>query len=1204
MPETIPILTLKQMRLVGFKSFADEVVFDFAGGMTVIVGPNGCGKTNVVDALKWSLGEQSAKSLRGGQIGDVIFSGTRSRPSQNMAEVMLLFDNSQRFFALDEPEISISRRLFRNGQSEYLINGEKTRLKDVQELLMDTGIGTSNYSLIEQGRVDWLVHARPLERRVVLEEAAGVSKFKSRRDEALRKLDATARNLERVDDIIAEVKSRKNSLMRQATKAERYKRERERYLDLQRRWNWHEYHKLRGEIDTVGLKGQEARGRSETIGTEVSRRESFISEKATRATELEGEIRRETAQHAEVNRRHQDLDKEKAVLLADLRACTETRDRSTGTVGHFRERLKELDLEREALRAKAEELEREREKVTTEMSSEKNRMEELARTIESSRAELQKEQDRLLDGLSEETGLRNLVEAAERQVLRLTVELDRQQSNREELAAEWTSLTRKIETLERSLEDVGSRREKAAQEVHVAAEALTESERRLAECEQALRVKSEAIHAEESRRAVLQDTIESLEGYGAGVKAVVLAGREGQLPQGDILGVLAELLEVPAGLEPAVEAALDEELQCLVVQDMDAAERAIEWLAREDAGRASFLPLLEIGQLLEDGRDQEPPPRPVPQGALAWLGDRIGGPKDLLPLIRFLCLDIALVQNRPEQPYHPRQGIAYVSLKGSKWSVRGKCAGGATRDPSAGFIQRRGQLDRVTESLAVLRSEMSGLEMDRAQWASSREERTLRLSDCRSALHDLEVEKARGEKELEQWKVQWERLGRELKLRDEEMEASHKEREEERDKAQKAGERLHARIQENQEIRQGMDRLRQRLHGEEEESRRAEGRLGEMRVAWTRLDELLKGNLQGAERVGFAEAECHGRIEEAEKEIERTGQETTRLGERIQVLDVELENLARRRTEGQARIRQLEEERALEMNLAREAEERLKQERVLLKGVLEQLHAFEITLSENRMKIEGIVQKLREDLGVEDPPDQYPKTSSLGSQPLHEEIEQLKKSIDSMGPVNLLAIEEYEELQQRFEFLTSQRQDLTASRVSLEELIQRIDERTRSLLEETWSRLQRAFSESYRTLFMGGEARLVMVGSEDILEAGIGIEAQPPGKHLQSITLLSGGEKAMTAIAFLFSLLTVKSCPLCVLDEVDAPLDEENTVRFLKLLRSFMSSSQFLVISHNRLTMEAGDALYGVTMKEEGVTATVSVRLKGAALQVDGKEED
>jgi len=1199
MNEAHPMLMLKQMRLVGFKSFADEVVFDFTGGMTVIVGPNGCGKTNLVDAVKWSLGEQSAKSLRGGQIGDVIFSGTRSRPAQNMAEVSLLFDNNQRYFARDEAEISISRRLFRNGQSEYLINGEKTRLKDVQELLMDTGIGTSNYSLIEQGRVDWLINSRPLERRIVLEEAAGVSKFKSRRDEALRKLEATSRNLERVDDIIAEVKSRKNSLKRQATKAERFQREKDRYLELQRRWHFHEYHELRGEMDTVGLKEREARQRVEKIGTEISRRESLVAEKNTSATELERLLREQASKNTEVQRRHQDLDKEKAVLLADLRTCTESRGRSKETIQRLETRLEELDKEKEALLAKAKELEQEKENTLSEMKEQKTQVDELVRAIDSSRGELQAEQDKLLDGLAEETRLRNAVEDSERQVLRLSAELDRQISLREERAAEFSSLSQKIETVRRSLEEIRERKERVEGQVEEAAEALTESERKLAECEQALRMKSEAIHAEESRGAVLKDTIESLEGYGAGVKSVIQSSQEGKLPQGDVLGVLGELLDVEDGLERAVEAALEEELQCVVVKDLAAADRAVERLTSNDAGRASFLPLREISELQERVSEEGFPPD-LPQGAVCWLTERVGGPDELRPMIQFLLKRFVLVEEGPLVPYHPKEGIGYVSLSGSKWSPSGRRTGGAARDPSAGFIQRRGQLDRVAQQLTVLRSEMSGLEKDRSQWVSSREERALRLSDRRSALHDMEVEGARMEKELEQWQANHERLASELRLRAEEIGSTERERNEETGKGKQSEERLKERIGENQRTRECMDQLREKLRSEEEQHRGAEAKWGELRVSWTRVDELLKGQDQGRQRLEAAEADCAAGIQEAQQEIERTRAEEERLGERTEKIDKELERLLGEREEGESKIGELEEKRKGEMKLARDEEENLKRDRSVLKSVSEQLHAHEMALSEFRLKADGIVKRLREDFDVEGPPEQYPKHSSIGNKPLQEEIDRLKKSIDAMGPVNLLAIEEYEELNKRFEFLNTQRQDLTASRASLEELIQRIDARTRSLLGETWSRLQQAFSDSFKALFMGGEARLVMVGSEDILEAGIGIEAQPPGKHLQSITLLSGGEKAMTAIAFLFSLLTVKSCPLCILDEVDAPLDEENTVHFLKLLRSFMSRSQFLVISHNRLTMESGDTLYGVTMKEEGVTTTVSVRLKEESAAAGG----
>ena len=1176
---------LEKLEIFGFKSIPHKLSLRFGTGITGIVGPNGCGKSNISDAIRWVLGEQSARLLRGHSMEDVIFNGTAARKPLGMAEVFLTFSNHKEIVPLDFTTVTVGRRLYRSGQSDYVLNKKPCRLRDVKDLLLDTGIGTSGYSLIAREMVDAVLADDSGQRRAMLEEAAGITKYKARKHEALLKLKATEGDLVRLADILGEVERETHTLGRQVGRARRYKRylERIRHLDLALgRERVHHLAARRDEL-VLGLDG--ARAEFEAQRAQLATSEVGMEERRLRQTDLEQALRAAT----EALDRH---DRQLAEWASEVRVLREreaaTRARiaeADSALGRLEERL--LMNERAAVAAAAE-----HERVKGEVAG-------LLREVgerEALRVGAEQAFKARRTQLGEKKQLR--IELVEDHVERRSAlgELTRR---REDLIARREQLTRDLEALAAERARAAEERERAAAEheaavldAEAARSAVEAAETRFTalragadEAGQKLIELSERAAAHESRLEVLLDLRRRYEGFARGVQTLLAAGR----PAG-AHGTVAELIRVPAELTEAVEAALGTSVGAIVVEEPAITTGLIDQLRAGQGGRASFLPLAGLST---DGR------RPAPQGeGVLGLASQLVEPQapPLAAVVDYLLGDVLVVRDRQSAwsliARPDAAGYRVVTLDGELWTRGGVISGGAGSGRSV--LSREQEITATEAALGPLRVAITAKRSEEAELRAERDRAALLVKELRSEL-DARVEAA----------FTLDRRRNEHALAGEHKGALHGDLE--RSRGDLAAE-LAALAEREVTLGAELDDARR-------ENQSSELSIADLEAEVTRLEEDRDARLHGEQASRIAWTTGSARSAELAAEM-------TRLAEEKSALEAEVLRLSGENTTGVAALGEIgaavvQHEEAIAEGVAARgeketkvhdletaegearaevaAEERQTREaRHAFDALRERVHQDELELERARGEIEATASRIREEYGLELLETNEVLTEEESPEKAAGELAHLKERMRRLGPVNLLAIEQYEMVRGRFEFMAKQRDDLVSAREELLAAIEKINETAANLFNDTFAKVQEHFSRVFSTLFEGGEASISMEG--DDLEGGIEISARPRGKLTRSIRMMSGGERALTAISFLFAIYLVKPSPFCIMDEVDAPLDDANIDRFVKLLQQFERQTQFIVITHNKRSMEACERLYGVTMEEAGVSKLVSVRLEHGEL--------
>ena len=1178
-------MRLDQVEIVGFKSFCDRQELTFKGGVTGIVGPNGCGKSNISDAISWVLGEQSAKSLRGASMEDVIFNGSQSRQPTGMAEVNLKVSGLNGNSPDGSPECIVTRRLYRNGESEYLMNGQICRLKDIHELFMDTGLGSKAYSIIEQGKIGLILSSKPADRRALIEEAAGITKYKARRRQTQLKLEAAQQNLLRVNDIVHEVEKQLESLKRQASKARRYRQVREEMQAIERVLYGRRFLDLRAQSEAV----------AERLATESQREQAAAI--ALQTEEAQIEVRRTALYEGEARLEE---------VRARLSELTLAVDRHQGRSGYCREQITETDARASQARAEAEELRArvgpladhldERRSDEARLRIERAAAEDEARTAEtaqqgaaSRQSASEAEQDAARDGQVDLLGRiaahQNARESVSGNAARAAADLLK-------LAAE----TAELENERGHVESVhASARDKSAQAETLRAELATARDDASArgtaartEADAATR-EAEALQSERDglagRLASLEEMVATHSAFDEGVRAL-LSGPEGT----EVLGVVADAVETDSTYERAVEAFLGDRLQAILTADAAGALRGIRYLQESGAGRGAFLPLASARtkadcMALRDIAAQEPKARGL-------LGDvfRVTGPH-AAPIKA--ALPEALVVDSLEDAFEivSRQGpVACVTLAGE--TLRGSMVEGGRG--VKGLLAPRREIREISARQELVEASLRGAR-ERGQEAGARAEAAVaevrgledRIhvaeKDLVALRHDLlsaEEEMARLQRKeavlaTERAQAEQERGAAAVRLA--EIELALTTAESDRDEgsrrlaalttavaeARAASEAAQVRTSEAKSV---LAALRERAAATEAECRRLEqdhrDLLGRIAAAEQRAAEMdarreeLRAEMAEAERL----------LTEALAARERVGSEASVAEDRVRDLRNELEGR-------EAGLK----ERRRERDMLRDALGELEVSQARTGSDLDHL---------GRECHQAVAMMAAEAAALITDEDRAQDLSGLEVQ-----IQEMRDRLDRMGPVNVLAVEQSQELEERSTFLTAQRQDLLDSIADLDQAIKKIDRASRERFQEAFQVINQHFGEIFRQLFGGGTAGLALIDEEDLLESGIDVMAQPPGKRLQNVMLLSGGEKALTAISLLFAIFQYKPSPFCILDEVDAPLDDANIGRFIRMLEGLKEQTQFVLITHSRKSMEIADQLYGVTMEEPGVSKLVSVRL-------------
>ena len=1170
---------LQSLELFGFKSFAGKTILNFHEGITAIVGPNGCGKSNVLDAVRWVLGEQSAKSLRGDEMADVIFNGSETRKPVGFAEVSLNLTNCEKDLGIDWHEVRVTRRIHRDGNSEYFLNKIPCRLRDIQNLFADTGIARTAYSMMEQGKIDMILSSRPEDRRAVFEEAAGITKYKTQKREALRKLEATEENLLRIGDVIKEVKRQIGSLQRQAGKARRYQAL---HSDLRVL----ETHHARKQLDSL------------------ERELNACRQEIERLTESE------RAAHERIDDSEKALAEERRALdkidveIADSRAEVQRLGSEIAThrsrIEFNRQRADELTELIERARRDITDAEKKREQHAAEIAQTNDSIAEIERHLREQEAELTQ-----LAGLSGEIQKNRANRGTRLQELQLALSKSesRVSTIEEELSGTKTrrELTRaQIEQLAGEIQTLTEARENLVREIAVSLQAshregidieatLREKEELLAEAERNLAAVERTLAEKRSRLDVLRQLNEEGEGLAQGSQAVLKGIGDPKKFLETIAGSFIAHLDVDTKFIPAVEAALGRSLHGVLLKDADVAAEIIARLKKKKLGQAALV----IPQLRRPA--QESVRKVLPSGALAWATDKIIAPQSLEPLISQLLGNVIIfpdLQQALECKKH-EPALAIATLAGEFVSTEGIVFGGSSEVRATSLLKRKAQIASLAKEEAALATERSSLctKRDEAKAALEIAARLQRqISEAERKIDNLRSEKTALERQVAAADGRTAQLEPELQTMRQQLAKEQTEL-----GAFEAAQKQTALREE--ELIEKINQLRLLVATDRQRHENLIVQREPMRARDTELAEMItvrRTDIAMYERKMATQAEESNQSEAL------------------------IKNQTAQREEAKANAAKIVEQRATQLAAISDRESELRRLRDSLGELQSHRGHQQVRESQLQMKIDNLGEhishsyhvdvrvfavdeaafekvlrsQLKRGADFQAPVDlQDANVANPAEADLEKLIVDLRNQLDNMGPVNLDAVHEYDELEQRYKFLEVQNNDLINSRQELLDVIAEINSTTRKLFGETFAEVRRNFREMFAELFGGGRADLSLLDENDPLNCGIEITAKPPGKQLQNVSLLSGGERAMTAVALLFAIYMVRPSPFCILDEVDAPLDESNINCFIRMLDRFVKQSQFIIITHNKRTIAKADVLYGVTMEQRGVSKLVGMKL-------------
>jgi chromosome segregation protein len=1180
-------LFLKRLDVVGFKSFAERISVEFVPGVTAVVGPNGSGKSNITDSIRWVLGEQSAKSLRGAKMEDIIFAGSDSRKPLNFAEVTLTLDNEDQSLPLDYNEVSVTRRVYRSGDSEYLINKQNCRLKDIVDLFMDSGLGREAFSIISQGRVEEILNSKPEDRRTIFEEAAGVLKYKSRKKKAESKLFETQENLNRVTDIIHELEGQVEPLKIQASIARDYLEQKE------------ELEKI--EVALTAYEIEDLHGRWEQLSRQLEQHKEDEIKQSAVLQKKEAEVEKMRDQLAALDESVSDLQN---VLL------------------HASEELEKLEGRREVLKERKKnasqnkgQLEKNIEELTASIGLLENQKAEyeesvsvLAGEASALQKELQEKQEQLklysedvelkidsiksdyIEVLNEQAGAKNEKIYIEQQLQqqaakgsRLDNDNDRFVSIRDEINEKKAEIEKKVAASQQELEE-------QARIFFDEQKRLESLRNNYEKQEKTLYQAYQYLQQAKSKKEMLEDMEEDYSGFFQGVKEVLKA-RETRL-QG-IEGAIAELIHVPKQYETAIETALGGAMQHIVVQTEENARTAIQFLKQKSFGRATFLPLSIIkGKYLASSQ------LTLLSGNSAYIGtaaDLIQFDQKYAEVVKSLLGNVVIARdlkgaNEIAKMLQYRSRI--VTLDGDVVNPGGSMTGGAIKQKSSSLLSRKGELEELTNKLADMEEKTALLESKVKSLKADTQASESRLEELRKTGEELRFKQQGLKGDLREVELEQKNINERLSVYDSEKTQLDSDKVKLESRLVELDGLLANYRQDLVQFDKEINRLTELKNSNSTSKDTLISEISDLKISLASKKEQLSHVKEKRDSAVLQEEDQSRKLDILKEDLSLLSSEMTDSSSG----ETQLEEAARRKLQDKNETLNLISSRRnqrLELqNKLEDQELESKELRRLLKGINEVLKDEEVKLNRLDVELDNKLAHLREEylLSYEAAKEQYPL--AIPADEARRRVKLIKMAIEELGTVNLGAIEEYERVSERYEFLLEQKNDLQEAKDTLFLVIDEMDHEMKKRFEQTFTAIRSHFESVFQALFGGGRADLRLTQPDDLLNTGVEIVAQPPGKKLQNLGLLSGGERALTAIALLFSILKVRPVPFCILDEVEAALDEANVYRFAQYLKKYREETQFIVITHRKGTMEEADVLYGVTMQESGVSKLVSVRLE------------
>ena len=1192
---------LNSIKIRGFKSFAEEIELILEPGITTIVGPNGCGKSNVSDAIRWVLGEQSARSLRCTSMRDLLFNGGANFAPAQKTEVALRFSNNglgnpetstqdTPNIALGSPEVEVCRHLTRAGESRYLINQNPCRLRDISELFMDTGIGVDAYSVMEQSKIDLILNVRPEERRFLFDEVAGITKYKHRKKTALRKLEQTEQNLVRINDIIQELQHETEALKEQAEQARHYNAQHAQLkqfeLDLARR----EYDKLHADYSQAQADLDEILTSVATASETLKTAEERIEGTTNRQSELDEAIRAGQTALREIETQIEQIERQIVLHKERQLNIQKQRERALQT-------LESLKAQQSTLLAQKRERTQEHQKLEASCKIEESRLAarqqlltQLAERITAAKASVQEAQTTLQETATE-------LEDSERKRLAVEHELTSREGNLNRLKENTAALTAELKSATDTHAAVQRAETKLKVElVQVEAERnqvetnLQENQDALRKIESELQGLQSALGSNVSRLKSLQELQSAYEGYYTGVRAIMKAKTHYPDQFQGVCGVVAELLRTHAKYEVAVEVALGSAIQNVITETAEDAQNGVAFLKKHRAGRVRFIPLDMIR-----GRRFNDEALLKQSGVIGIATELIDYDTKYEIAMQYLLgttlvvedLDTAIALTRQFRP-----NVRFVTLDGEVIDTSGAITGGQTSQKQAGLLGRSRELETLKNEIGKLTQNSNRKDQKRKAYAATIAKLEKNRQDLTRDWQDKRLEKASLTKDVEQANLQVTRLEQQLATVEIENRELRKAVAGSREEQQALETEILALTQKRDRTQRWIQRISEQIESEDRKRTEVAGNCQEMEVFLAGQRQKLQGLGSELETIEETYQRTNKDIAEQQAIIDSDEQTKIDLGEQVEAAQRKFLHLGGDRAEAEAHVDELTEERETLLEEVTVLQKEMRATRRNFERQNKARHQLEVKTTQFEMRIKSVSTRIHDkyQVSIDALPPLTNDEQAMDEIDLLDSIEKLKAELSGMGAVNLKAIEAYEEHKKRHDFLISQRDDVQQSMQATIQAIEKINQTSREVFLETFEQVQTNFQEVFTQLFGGGETELLLTDPSDVLDSGIDIIARPPGKRPQSITQLSGGERSLVAIGLLFAVFKIKPSPFCVLDEVDAALDEANILRFANLIRAYAENTQFIIITHNRRTMEIADAMYGVTMEQAGISKIVSAK--------------
>lgn len=1178
---------LKRIEMQGFKSFADKTVLEFKPGITTVIGPNGSGKSNISDAIRWVLGEQSMKSLRGAKSEDIIFAGTQARKSLGFAEVSIVIDNNDNKLPIEYSEVTVTRKIYRSGETGYFINKVPCRLKDILELFMDTGIGKDGYSIIGQGKIDEILSNKSEDRRHIFEEAAGIVKYRTRKQESEKKLEQTKLNLLRINDILAEIEANIEPLKLQSDKAKQF-------LDLREELKSIEVGLFIYNINTYKEKLEQLVKDEDIIASQKEAEDSKMEALQASKEELRQVVDDITAQIEnmqnigfESSNKIEKINSEIGISNERIQNNSANKQRLEAEILEVKNRIEELKEEQKQKLEKKTNLTSNKEKFEKELAEKEAKLAELSKKLSAKELEIEGKKQIVQDNIDKK--------------YELAAEINTQDVNYENLEKRKKQLKNEIDSVISELDstrygkneiskgfyDIESKRNIAVEKLEKSVQAKEQNMQKLKQYEDEISKLTYTQRMKQARHQFLIETEKEKEGYNKTVKSLLVAcDKDSNLNKG-IHGVLANLISVEKEYETAIEMCLGQSLQNIVTSTEQDAKKMIEYLRTNSLGRASFLPIASVqGKKLDKLTKMD--------GVIGIASDLVKCKKEYEQIILSLLGRTVVVEDMDTAialAKKDKYSFRIVTLKGDIISSSGSISGGSVQTKTVNILGRSREIEDLEKELKKLEKQIADKTAEKEEYASSIGDSIEQTAKLEKELQEIEIVYATEKQKMVAVEENITRLENRLAKLKEEVTQTEKQKEENRLLKEQKEAEIQELTQQIEELNKVIEEFALNNKDNQKYIDDLNFDITNLKISVTSFDESESSIEEMVERISQDIKNNEQSIENKNQNILAITEENTKLEQTITEYNNQIEQIKQEVTNSGTKVEELKQERIAKNEKLVNTENEIQSQFSTLESLKEQI----IKLDVKKTKLEQDLQQVVESLWNEyeltpNSTEEYQKPNNVAT--AQKQVNSLRNKIKDLGSINIDSIEEYKKTKERYDFMSEQRLDLENTASKLRKIIGDMTTTMQNQFKEKFELINKNFNEVFTELFNGGKAELILENEENILECGIDIRVQPPGKKLQNMMLLSGGEKAFTAIALLFAILKINPAPFCILDEIEAALDDVNVYRFAEYLKKFCKQTQFLVITHRKGTMEAGDSVYGVTMEENGISKLLSIKLK------------